>query len=136
MRVRSVSLCLSFAFACAAPSLAQSPGTAPQPTPFSKAEKGTALHAGWAPVQINEQKKPTSYEFVDDQGTVVLHATADGAASLLGFKTSSDLTAAPVMSWRWKIARLIGSADNAVATKEDSPVRIVLEFDGDKSKLS
>src|SRR5262249_46071576 len=75
-------------------------------------------------------------DFVDDQGTIVLHAAADGAASLLGYKMSFDLAAAPIISWRWKINRLIASADNAVASKEDSPVRVVLEFDGDRSKLS
>jgi len=41
-----------------------------------------------------------------------------------------------MMTWRWKTTRLIATADNAVASKEDSPVRIVLEFEGDKSKLS
>ena len=54
----------------------------------------------------------------------------------VGQKVSFDLKAAPVMTWLWKTARLIPTADNAVASKEDSPVRIVLEFDGDKSKLS
>ena len=32
---------------------------------------------GWMPVKINDQKKPTQYDLVDDQGTVVLHASAD-----------------------------------------------------------
>ncbi|HEY5862369.1 MAG TPA: DUF3047 domain-containing protein, partial [Casimicrobiaceae bacterium] len=46
------------------------------------------------------------------------------------------LDAAPLINWRWKVSRLIDTADNSAATKEDSPVRVVLEFDGDKSKLS
>ena len=104
--------------------------------PFSAAKAGTTMPSGWTPVKITEQKKPTTYDLVDDQGTVVLHANADAAASLLGYRVSFDIKAAPVMSWRWKISRLIATADNSVASKEDSPVRIVLEFDGDKSKLS
>jgi hypothetical protein len=115
---------------------AQSASAAPLVTPFSEAKPGSALPSGWAPVKINDQKKPTIYDFVDEQGVVVLHAMADGAASLVGYKTTFDLNAAPIISWRWKVARLIGSADNSVASKEDSPVRVVLEFDGDKSKLS
>ena len=110
--------------------------SAPLVAPFSAAKAGTALPSGWTPVKINEQKKPTTYDLVDDQGTVVLHANADAAASLVGYRVSFDVKAAPVMSWRWKISRLIATADNSVASKEDSPVRIVLEFDGDKSKLS
>jgi len=118
--------------------VAQTPSmeSAPLVPPFSAAKPGAGLPAGWMPVKINDQKKPTQYDLVDDQGTVVLHAVADGAASLLGNKVNFDLRAAPMMTWRWKTARLIPTADNAVAAKEDSPVRIVLEFDGDKSKLS
>ena len=137
MRPRTVTLCVAFAAVhWTAAALAQSMTASPLVTPFSAAKTGTALPQGWAPIKINETKKLTDYDFVDDQGTVVLHAVADGAASLVGFKTAFDLNAAPVMNWRWKVGRLIGSADNAVASKEDSPVRIVLEFDGDKSKLS
>ena len=137
MRPRITSLCVALAAAplCAV-ALAQSMTAAPLVTPFSAAKAGTDLPPGWAPVKINDQKKPTVYEFMDNGGTIVLHATADGAASLLGYKTNFDIAAAPTMSWRWKVSKLIESADNAVANKEDSPVRIVLEFDGDKSKLS
>jgi hypothetical protein len=123
-----------------APAVAQSPPAtkeaAPLVTPFSLARPGAAYPPGWAPVKINDQKKPTVYRMVDDDGVVVLHAQADGAASLLGYRTSFDLKAAPVIEWRWRIRELIAGADNAVAAKEDAPVRIVLEFDGDKSKLS
>ena len=132
--VRSLAIVVVLA---AAPSLAQSPGGAPsQPSPFSGSRPGASFPAGWAPIKINDQKKPTAYAIVEDGGTPVLHAVADGAASLLGYKTTFDLKAAPVMEWRWKIKELIASADNNVAGKEDAPVSIVLEFDGDKSKLS
>jgi len=114
---------------------AQSMSAAPLVTPFSQAKPGASLPAGWLPVKINDTKKPTVYDFVDDGGTVVLHAAAEGAASLVGYKTSFDINAAPVMAWRWKVDRLIATADNAVASKEDSPARLVLEFDGDKAKL-
>jgi Protein of unknown function (DUF3047) len=124
----------------AAPAFAQAPtpppGDAPRVTPFSKAHPGATFPSGWGPLKINDQKKPTSYDLVEDQGVVVLHAAADGAASLLGYRTSSELQAAPVIEWRWKVKELIATADNTVASKEDSPVRIVLEFEGDKSKLS
>jgi hypothetical protein len=129
-------LLVSFA---AATAVAQPPAAtngAPQVTSFSSARPGAAYPSGWAPVKINDEKKPTDYAMVDDGGAVVLHATADGAASLLGYKTSFDIKAAPTLEWRWKVKNLIASADNAVASKEDSPARIVLEFDGDKSKLS
>src|SRR4051812_25968864 len=89
-----------------APAGAQTPATdsAPLVRPFSAAKPGTAVAPGWMPIKINDQKNPTQYDFVEDQGTVVLHAVADAGASLLGYKVAFDVKSAPVMSWRWKTA--------------------------------
>jgi Protein of unknown function (DUF3047) len=108
---------------------------APLVTLFSTQKAGAELPAGWEVVKITEEKKPTQYRLVDDGGTVVLNAKADGAATGLGQPTKIDIKAAPVLEWRWKISRLITAADNAVSSKEDSPVRIVFSFGGDRSKL-
>ena len=133
---KSAAVLLFLAANAAAQAPAPAAESAPSVAPFSQGHPGASFPSGWIPVKINDQKKPTQYELVNDDGAVVLHASADGAASLLGYRTSFDLNAAPVIAWRWKAGGLIASADNAVASKEDSPVRIVLEFDGDKSKLS
>jgi DUF3047 family protein len=104
--------------------------------PFSKSRPGATLPQGWELRKITDQKRPTLYELVDDDGTVVLHARAEAAATGEGVAVSFDLRTTPVVEWRWKVSRLIPGADNKLATKEDSPVRLVFEFDGDKSKLS
>ena len=109
--------------------------TAPLVTLFSTQKAGAELPAGWEVVKITEEKKPTQYRLVDDGGTVVLNAKADGAATGLGQPTKIEIKATPVLEWRWKISRLITSADNAVGSKEDSPVRIVFSFGGDRAKL-
>jgi hypothetical protein len=110
--------------------------SAPLVMPFSAARPGAELPAVWEPVRITPGKKPTQYQLVDDHGTVVLYALAEAAASGLGHDVRFDLRSAPIVEWRWKVARLIDDADNAIAAKEDSPARIVLEFDGDRSQLS
>lgn len=104
-------------------------------TPFSTQKAGADMPAGWEIVKITEEKKLTQYRLVDDGGTIVLNARAEAAASGLGQPTKFDVRATPVLEWRWKVSRLIAAADNAVATKEDSPARIVLSFGGDRSKL-
>ena len=90
---------------------------------------------GWQPLKLSSLKRPTDYKLVDDQGVVVLDAKADAAASSLLTDVDFDLKSAPVMQWRWKISNLIESADNANPSKEDSPARVILDFEGDKSKL-
>jgi hypothetical protein len=104
-------------------------------TPFSAAGAGGAIPAPWAGVKINDRKTPTRYSLVDDGGTVVLYAQADSAASALGHPVNAALTDTPWLHWRWKVAAPIASADPSAAQKEDSPARVVLEFDGDRSKL-
>lgn len=114
----------------------QSMGAAPLVTPFSSARPGTDLPAGWQPLKFGSFKNPTQYKFVEDQGQVVLDAKADNAASGLIHPVKFDIRSAPIIQFRWKISNLIEGADNSVASKEDSPVRITLGFDGDKSKLT
>lgn len=103
--------------------------------PFSKAKPGKPA-SPWEVVKINERKKLTDYAIVLNSDEPVLHAVADSAASALGVAVNFDIKAAPVLTWKWRVASLVEDADNSVASKEDSPARIMLEFDGDKSKLS
>ena len=130
----------ALAFCCAAalsfPVAAQtSIEAAPLPAPFSTGKPGAALPRGWEPVKLSDRKRPTDYALVDDDGIVVLHAKADGAASGLAQFTVFDIRSAPVVEWRWKASGLIDGADNRVAAKEDAPARLVFGFDGDKAQL-
>lgn len=109
--------------------------SAPLVPPFSAAKPGKPP-SPWEIVKINERKKLTEYAIVLNSDEPVLHAMADSAASALGVAVSFDTKSAPVLSWKWRVASLVEDADNSVASKEDSPARIMLEFDGDKSKLS
>jgi hypothetical protein len=127
------------AAALAANAFAQTPermDSAPLVAPFSTAKPGASLPPGWVPFIIASGKRPTEYRLVDDQGQTVLQAKAEGAASALSSAVKFDIRAAPMIEWRWKVANLIEGADNSVSSKEDSPARVVLGFDGDRSKLS
>jgi hypothetical protein len=115
---------------------AQRMDAAPLVTPFSSAKPGADMPKGWEPLKFGALKTPTEFSFVEDDGRVVLHAKADASASGLIHPVKFDITSAPIVQFRWKISNLIEGADNAVASKEDSPVRVSLSFDGDKSKLT
>jgi hypothetical protein len=127
------------AAALAANAFAQTPertDAATQVAPFSSAKPGTSLPPGWGPFIIAAGKRHTEYRLVEDQGQTVLNAKAEGAASALSSPVKLDIRAAPMLEWRWKVAGLIEGADNSVASKEDSPARVVLGFDGDRSKFT
>ena len=119
------------ALAPAGTAFAQDMRATPLVPPFSAAKPGKPP-APWDTIKINDRKTLTTYEIVQNSSDSVLHAIADTSASALGVAVSFDIKAAPVLVWRWRVAALIDEADNAVGAKEDSPARIVLEFDGDK----
>jgi len=102
---------------------------------FSTSKAGPQIPSEWKPIKLSDSKKRTTHDLVEDEGTVVLHAVAQGSASALGHVAGFDLRQRPIVKWRWKIAQVIDGADNSVAAKEDSPVRLLFAFDGDKSKL-
>lgn len=103
--------------------------------PFSSGRAGDSMPRGWQVMKINDSKKPTLYRLVDDNGKLVLHAAADKSASGVGQRIAVDLEKTPVVEWRWKINRLIPTADMEVARTEDSPVRLIFAFEGDPGKL-
>jgi hypothetical protein len=102
---------------------------------FSAAVPGQPLPADWEPWSLAAFKRPTQYNLVDYDGRTVLEARSDGAASGLIHAVRFDPKAFPVLTWRWKVTGLISKADNTRARSEDSPVRIVVAFEGDRKKL-
>lgn len=93
------------------------------------------LPNGWEPLTLLRTKKPTYYQLVAEQERTVLHAKAIGASSGLIHKVSIDPSKRPWLHWQWKVANLITGADNFRGSTEDSPVRIILGFDGDRDAL-
>jgi len=89
------------------------------------------LPAGWEPLVFTRKKIPTQYGLVQDNGRSVLHAVADRASSGLRHPVDIDINKKPWLIWSWKAAGMIPGADLAHRETDDSPVRIVLAFDGD-----
>jgi len=108
----------------------------PQVGAFSTARPGAALPTGWRAWQVAGFKRPTEYRLVDHGGRAVVSAYAQGSASGLVYPVNVDLREYPFLHWRWMVPALIPSADNTRRQTEDSPVRVIVAFDGDKSRLS
>ena len=102
---------------------------------FASASLGDASASGWQQWEFSRFKKPTRYQLVKDAGQVVVKATADGSASGLRHPLTLDPLAYPVITWRWKVNELIESADNTRREAEDSPVRVLVTFDGNIETL-
>jgi hypothetical protein len=93
------------------------------------------LPKGWAPLVILKNKNATEYRLVSDDKGTVLHARAVRASSALMHEISLDALQQSWISWEWKIPHLLEAANNLHRATDDSPVRIVLGFDGNKGDL-
>ena len=113
---------------------AQAPGSGQALTPFSAGKAG-AQPPGWSVVSFGNNKPATQYRLVDEGGKTVLQAHAESATGGLTHPTSFDVRSTPILEWRWKISNVVEGADNRSGDKEDAAARVVLGFDGDKSKL-
>lgn len=105
-------------------------------TGFSGAAPGTNWPGGWQVWTLAKFKKPTAYDLIHKDGATVVEARADGSASgLLHPLGNLNAEMYRELSWRWKIEDLIKDQDNTRSATEDSPVRLVIRFGGDRSKL-
>ena len=105
-------------------------------TEFSGAPAGAEWPGGWQVWTLARFKKPTSYDLIHKDGATVVEARADNSASgLLHPLDNLDARTYRQLAWRWKIEDLLKTQDNTKSATEDSPVRLVIRFDGDKSKL-
>ncbi len=102
---------------------------------FSILNEGSKLPKAWQIWRVTPQKNKTQYTLKNYQGRTVLHASADVAASGLVLPLTPRPAAHKVLSWEWKAMSLIADADNQESSKDDAPLRIVVAFDGDKTKL-
>lgn len=69
-------------------------------------------------------------------GRDALVATAESAASVVRRKLRIDPAVLGRMRFSWKVPELIANADMATRQADDSPVRVVLAFEGDRSRFS
>jgi len=103
---------------------------------FSSAKPGEALPGGWRVWTLGKYKKATEYKLVSEGGRTVIKASSDASASGLSHDVHVDPKKFPLLKWRWKVNELIAGADNTRRQTEDSPVRLIVTFQGDTSKWS
>jgi hypothetical protein len=94
-----------------------------------------AMPVGWDKWILHPLKRKTDYGWKKDRKGVYLEAKSRSAASGLIKRLNLDPTLLPVLQFSWMIDGLLEGADVGDRLFEDSPVRVVLAFDGDKASL-
>ena len=109
----------------------------PQPAETVVTEQidSTISAQGWRHFPL-PGKKLTSYQYGRIHGRPALIAKAGTSASMLRKAVNIDANKLDTLSFSWVVPELIQGADLTVREQDDSPVRIMLSFEGDTSKFS
>jgi hypothetical protein len=103
---------------------------------FSAETARDGMPNGWNFYRIAPFKKNTVYRLESYQGKTVLSANSKTSASGLAVKLRPRQANNLMLQWEWKAINPIVNADNADGYADDAPLRIMVAFDGNKSKLS
>lgn len=110
-------------------------GAAPQADPAARAAGASAQVQPWQAFKL-PGKTSTRYDLVWQDGHQVLRARAESSASMWRRPLHLDSGELGQVRFSWKVPQLMAAADLSDGDTEDAPVRIVLAFDGDHSRLS
>jgi hypothetical protein len=102
---------------------------------FSAEKPRDGMPDGWHFYRIAPYKKSTIYRLENYQGRTVLAANSKTSASGLAVKLRPRSAQNLWLHWEWKAVGAMPQADNADSQRDDAPLRILVAFDGNKSKL-
>jgi hypothetical protein len=81
-------------------------------------------------------KTPTRFQYAMKDGREAMAVTARSSASMLRRRVHIPADELGSVRFSWKVPQLLAEADMALREADDSPVRIILAFEGDRSKFS
>ena len=125
---RLVSVLAVLLAACASPPVTEVPSRLP--LVFDAQDK-----MRWEPMQLPGKLRTAFRQSTHGERSSV-QADAVGSASMLRQKLRIAPEHLGVLQFEWQVANLIEGADMTQRETEDSPVRVVLAFDGDRKQFS
>jgi hypothetical protein len=81
-------------------------------------------------------KTPTHFDYARLEGRDTMSVQANASASMLQQALRIEPAELGAVRFSWKVPSLMEQADMALRDKDDAPVRIVLAFEGDRSRFS
>jgi hypothetical protein len=122
--------------ACASPPPApDKPAAGLAATPWTLASSGTPGAPAWHHYKL-PGKQPSQFSYVRKDGRHAMAAHSASSASMVRQAVRIEPAELGSVRFSWKVPELIAQADMALRETDDSPVRIVLAFEGDRRRFS
>ena len=99
---------------------------------FSDARPGDALPAPWRAVSL-KHRDAADVRLVADEGRTVLRVHSDRAFGTAAITLDME---APVLSWRWKIDRVVDGANLGTKDGDDFAARVYVSFEIPPAELT
>ena len=103
--------------------------------PWATASDGRRDAGAWQDFKF-PGKQASKFSYVHEDGREAMSAHAQSSASMWRQVVRVEPAELGNIRFSWKVPKLIAQADMSTREMDDSPVRIVLAFDGDRSKFS
>jgi len=104
-------------------------------TAFSAAQPGSPVPPAWRQA-IPRRTAAPEFSLVEDGGTTVLRVHSSAAAGTLMHALQVDTEAHPALAWRWKIDRVVASANLETKAGDDFAARVYVFFDLPEEELT
>lgn len=101
----------------------------------SDAGSAAATASGWQH-HVFPGKSPTQFKYARKGGRDAVAALASSSASALRNRVRVEPAGLGRVRFSWLVPQLIAGADMALREADDSPVRVVLVFEGDRTRFS
>jgi hypothetical protein len=96
--------------------------------PFSAARPGDPVPAGWRALTLPKIPAP-EVSLVAEGGVTVLRSRAAAAGGTVAFALDASPAERPLLSWRWKVDRVVERANLAAKSGDDFAARVYVFFD-------
>ena len=104
-------------------------------TPWSLASSVSGDTLAWHHYKL-PGKQASQFSYVRKDGRDAMAVSSRSSASMVRQVVRVEPDQLAGLSFSWKVSELMAQADMALRDTDDSPVRIVLAFEGDRSKFS
>ncbi len=104
-------------------------------TPWTVASGGSLAAPAWQHYKL-PGKQATKFNYVRKDGRDAMAVSSHASASMMRRALRIEPAELGSVRFSWRVPDLMAQADMAVREADDSPVRIVLAFEGDRSKFS
>jgi len=84
--------------------------------------------APWREVRLKPELRPNTFRLVDWDGAAAVEVVSDRAMSLLARPLAVDLTATPVLCWRWRVDAPLKGADMTRRAGDDYAARVYVSL--------